>query len=98
MVDPYRSALPLISNGIACAIGCKTSPPALRVASFASFGNSGIFDKRSNGTFRSPRIVSLLPAIVLSKEHLFVLSEIVVHILRDEIMLVGQAECLARCI
>ena len=31
----------------------QTSLPALRVASFASFGKSGIFDKRSAGTFRS---------------------------------------------
>src|SRR4029453_15754227 len=42
-----------MSNGIACAMGCNTSPPAFRVASFASLGKSGIFEKRSEGTFRS---------------------------------------------
>jgi len=50
------------------------------------------------GVFRAPSIVSFFPAIILSKQCLFVLGEIVVHIFRREIMLVRQAERLAGCI
>src|SRR5213593_1840178 len=96
MVEPYKSALPLISTGIACAIGCNTSPPAFRVASLASFGNSGMFARRSARTFLAPRVVSFFPAVVIGEQLFFVLGEVVIHVLRNEVMFVWQAERLAR--
>ena len=50
------------------------------------------------GVFCAPRIVSFFPATVLDKQFLLMLGKIAGHVLRDEIMLVGQAERLASSI
>ena len=102
-----------MSNGIACAIGCKRFAARFAGRQFRvlrklrdlrqeigrHFSREAVIEQlRFVGIFRAPRIVGFFPAIILSKQRLFVLGEIVVTFLRDKIMLVRQAERLAGCI